>query len=88
MLDFVDRDFLGSGDKLVRHSGDCIFFSGTYANIQLSSPVTALPKILGLALIVQTNHLQWSSCIPFDHSKTVEEQILHKHGACPNLLSE
>jgi hypothetical protein len=46
------------------------------------------PKGLSLALIVQTNRLQWSSCIPFDHTEVIEEQILHKHSACPNLPSE
>jgi hypothetical protein len=46
------------------------------------------PKSYGLALIVETNHLQWSSCIPFDRPKATEKQILHKHGTCPNLPSE
>jgi hypothetical protein len=46
------------------------------------------PKSLGIALIGQTNHLQWPSCIPFDRPKAIKEQILHKHGACPNLPSE
>jgi hypothetical protein len=88
MLDFVAWDVLWRGDELVCYSDDCIVVSGSYANVQLSSPVTTLPKKLGFALIVQTNHLQWPSCIPFDRSKAIDEQIFVKHGTCPNLLSE
>jgi hypothetical protein len=54
-----------------------------------SDPMSPLyPESLGLVLIVQTNHLQWSSCIPFDHAKAIKEQILHKHGECSDLPSE
>jgi hypothetical protein len=56
------------------------------ANSHPQSPL--YPKSLGLALIVQTNHVQWSSCIPFDRPKAIEEQILYKYGAWPNLPSE
>jgi hypothetical protein len=55
-------------------------------NYHSQSPL--YPKNLALALIGQTNHLQWPSCIPFDRPKAIEEHILYNHGAYPNLPSE
>jgi hypothetical protein len=80
MLDFVAQDFLGLGAILcaIRMTASLSQGHTQTPNSHPQSPLYL--NSLGLALIVQTNYLQWSSCIPFDRPKAIKEQILHKHG--------
>jgi len=76
--------FLVRGDPRCFHFSFCLFVSGSYSQIQNSSPVTLLRKFEFWVFSIQS--LQQSTCLCFARQLKLSEQFLHTASAFLNLL--